>query len=55
MTALEITTEHERSEQLESDQHLFEMFLSDHIDNHVQRMMEGLGLNPKPVLEIKEF
>ena len=43
MTTHEIIIELERLEQLESDQHLFEMFLSDHIDNQFQRMMEYSG------------
>lgn len=55
MTNTDINTELNRQLQLESDQHLFEMFLSDHIDNQVQRMMEGAGRNPKFALEIKEL
>ena len=30
----------QRQDQLDSDQHLFEMFLNDHIENQVQRMMD---------------
>lgn len=55
MTNTDINTELNRQLQLESDQHLFEMFLIDHIDNQVQRMMEGDFRNPKFELEIKEL
>ncbi len=37
MTTSDLKTEIERLNQLESDQHLFEMFLNDHIENQVQR------------------
>ena len=47
MTPPEITTESERQDQLELDQHLFEMFMSDQIENHVQRMMECTFQNAK--------
>ena len=40
MTTPDIRAEIERQDQLESDQHFFEMFMSDHIENQVQRMME---------------
>jgi len=40
MTTREIITETERQNQLDSDQPLLEMFLTDHIENQVQRLME---------------
>jgi hypothetical protein len=47
MTPSKTKAELQRQDQLESDQHLFEMYLNDHIENQVQRMMECDGQNPK--------
>ena len=46
----------QRQDQLESDQHLFDMFLDDHIENQVQRVMDCTVHNPKIAkpLEISE-
>ena len=39
MTTTETTTDIESQKELEFDQHLFEMFMSDHIENQVQRLI----------------
>ena len=57
MTHAKPKAELQRQDQLESDQHLFEMFLNDHIENQVKRMMECEVQNPniaKP-LSFSEF
>ena len=42
----EIKTEKERPDELEYDQYLFEIFMSDHIENQVERMMECCNEQP---------
>ncbi len=47
MTTPETQHEVEKMDQLEFDQHLFEMFIEDYIENQVQRMMECPVRNPQ--------